>query len=147
MKRLLSAAVLAVALLAACGGTNRPEGIVERWLISLNQGKAGRPGLYAPERLSQRILPHWASRDPGDLDVIEVGRGDIVFQGTPVLEGRVWRVPFRIERTSGVKLEGLANVVKPGGSWRVDGIRIGDFALKVRSSTGVTQIKEVSIGR
>jgi hypothetical protein len=32
-----------VLVLPACASTERPEGLVERWLVSLNQGAAGRP--------------------------------------------------------------------------------------------------------
>ncbi|MGH2556909.1 MAG: hypothetical protein ACRDHO_14500, partial [Actinomycetota bacterium] len=75
MKRALFLLVVAALFLSACGGTDRPEGVVERWLISLNQGRAGEPDKYAPNELSQRILSNWQERDPGDLQVIEVGKG------------------------------------------------------------------------
>ena len=40
MRRLIGLAGVAMILLAACGGTDRPEGAVENWLIALNQGHA-----------------------------------------------------------------------------------------------------------
>ena len=43
MRRLIGLAGVAMILLAACGGTDRPEGAVENWLIALNQGKSA-PG-------------------------------------------------------------------------------------------------------
>ena len=138
MKRLLPVASLALLLLAACGGTDRPEGVVERWLISLNQGKAGRPDQYAPERLSQRILPHWQTRDPGDLDVIEVGSGkrySTAFEKCPSRCPSEWLVPFRVERTSGVKFAGTA-LARRQGDWYVIGLRIGDRSLLVPSNGG-----------
>ena len=128
MKRLLPVAVLAVALLSACGGTNRPEGVVERWLISLNQGKAGRPDTYAAESMSRRILPHWTTRDPGDLDVIEVGTGTSTDHRASV--------PFRVERTSGVKIDGLAELRKPQGDWRVVGLSTERRGFRVPSEGG-----------
>ena len=75
MRRLAAAAMLAGLVLAGCGHTDRPEGIVERWFTSLNQGSAGRPGQYAPELLSQGVLPNWRQCEPGVIDLIEVGRG------------------------------------------------------------------------
>jgi hypothetical protein len=110
-------------LLPACAHTDRPEGVVERWLISLNQGKAGRPERYAPDALSQRILPDWASKDPGELDVIEVGKGVVV----PGLRSNPPRmtagVPFRVRRLGGWSLTGIAVVERRiNGAWRVDRI-------------------------
>ena len=138
MKRVLTLTGLAVVLLSACAHTDRPEGVVERWLISLNQGKAGRPGQYAPERLSQRILPHWQTRQPGDLDVIEVGSGrrySTSFEKCPSRCPAEWLVPFRIERTSGVKFEGTA-LARKQGNWYVIGLRLGDSSLLVPSNGG-----------
>lgn len=110
MRRAL-ALIAVVAALAACTARERPEGIVERWLLSLNQGAAGRPDVYAPDDVSRRVVPGWDARDPGELDVIEVGRGG---PG----EGGVDQVPFRIVTVDGDELRGLANV--DGG--RVSGI-------------------------
>lgn len=133
MRRLLPAAALAVALLAACGHTDRPEGVVERWLLSLNQGAAGRPGLYAPEPLSQRVLPHWATRSPGDLDLIEVGQGRAL--GPPSV--LTYAVPFKVVRLDGSTSSGLANVVRRP-SWRIDAIvgQAADPTLRVPSEGG-----------
>jgi hypothetical protein len=85
-------------LLAGCGHTDRPEGVVERWLIALNQGSAGRPGVYAPELLSQGVLPNWDECEPGAIDVIEVGRG-LRATALPKVEGLQYLVPYRIEYT------------------------------------------------
>jgi hypothetical protein len=103
MKRGMFLAVLALLLLPACGGTDRPEGVVERWLISLNQGKAGEPEKYAPDAISQRILPDWQQRDPGDLDVIEVGRGEIWAED-------LYDVPFRVRLVNGKEVFAIARL-------------------------------------
>lgn len=88
------ALVLAVPVLGACGHTNRPEGIVERWLTALNQGPAGRPEQYAPDLLSQGMLPNWRACEPGALDVIEVGRG---LESTLTGQPHFYLVPYRVE--------------------------------------------------
>ena len=134
MRRLASLAFLAMLLLSACGGTDRPEGAVERWLISLNQGKAGEPEKYAPDALSQEILPHWESRDPGDLDVIEVGKGRPTDK-TGIFVGD-YEVPFRVERTSGVKIAGVVELLHRKGVWRVALIDRNPTSLKVPSQGG-----------
>jgi hypothetical protein len=136
VKRLAPLMLLAVLLVGACSGTDRPEGVVERWLISLNQGKAGEPGKYAPERLSQQILPHWESRDPGDLDVIEVGRGKEFRNSFGGNATPAWWIPFRIERASGVKLDGTAIAQRRGSDWHVTALRLGDRSLGVPSEGG-----------
>jgi hypothetical protein len=105
VKRALLLLSLAALLSPACGGTDRPEGLVERWLISLNQGKAGRPEKYAADPLSQRILPNWRTRDPGDLDVIEVGKG------RPFdVEHALYDVPFQVKRASGTEISMIARL-------------------------------------
>jgi hypothetical protein len=92
-----------LAALSACTGQERPEGIVERWLLSLNQGAAGRPDAYAPNDVSRQVLPGWEELDPGELDVIEVGR-------SAPGDGGIDQVPFRIVTVDGEELVGLANV-------------------------------------
>jgi hypothetical protein len=130
MKRALLLLTVATLVLPACGGTDRPEGVVERWLISLNQGKAGQPERYAPDALSQQILPNWQKRDPGDLDVIEVGRGEP--KGGPT-----YVVPFRVQRLDGKELTGIAEVVTPlHGPWLVEQVLPADIRLPVPSKGG-----------
>jgi hypothetical protein len=130
VRRALVLLMVAALLLPACGGTDRPEGVVERWLISLNQGKAGQPEKYAPDALSQRILPNWQKRDPGDLDVIEVGRGKP--NGGPT-----YVVPFRVQRVDGQTLTGTAEVVAPPhGPWVVERLLPADISLPVPSKGG-----------
>ena len=113
-------------LLGACGGTDRPEGVVERWLISLNQGEAGQPEKYAPDELSNRILPE--PREPNDLDVIEVGRGREL--------GVAAQVPYRVEVLDGPKLEGVAQLQRTAAGWRVTFLLPADPALRVPSEGG-----------
>jgi hypothetical protein len=81
--------LLTLAALSSCATSERPEGIVERWLISLNQGAAGDPGTYAADELSQAVLPDWDELEPGQLDVIEVGRAREGPNGTVL-------VPFQV---------------------------------------------------
>jgi hypothetical protein len=53
--------------------------------------------------VSQRVLPDWQELDPGELDVIEVGRG-----GSG--DGGIEQVPFRVVAIDGDELRGVANV-------------------------------------
>jgi hypothetical protein len=115
----LSVAVaITAALLSGCAGTDRPEGVVERWLIALNQGSAGVPAMFADDALSQRILPSWASKDPGQLDVIEVGRGKS-FQAATTPPRIAALVPYRVVRVDGTTIEGNVVLLKVSGDWRV----------------------------
>ncbi len=103
MRRVALLVLAGLLLLPGCAHVDRPEGIVERWLTSLNQGAAGRPEVYAPEAVSNRVLPGWRSFDPGELDRIEVGRG------RPG-EGELYQVPFRIETIDGHTFTGSATL-------------------------------------
>jgi hypothetical protein len=132
-RRLAVGAVLLLALLPACGGTDRPEGVVERWLISLNQGVAGRPGRYAPSEISNQILPGWQGCDPGALDLTEVGRGVRVANSGPgpANPGSTEAVPYRVVFASSIDslcghtvrptglLLGVANLSRSSGEWRL----------------------------
>ena len=95
--------ILAVSLvLGSCATGTRAEGVVERWLVALNQGSAGRPGAYAQPDLSERIVPGFERVEPGELDVIEVGRG------TPGCGVSGWFVPFRVVRLDGTDVRSVA---------------------------------------
>jgi hypothetical protein len=112
--------------------------VVERWLVSLNQGKAGEPETYAPDELSQRVLPNWQSREPGDLEVIEVGTGKrfIPQGGVPPAE-KHYLVPYRVTRRDGPKLRGTAELFSVwGGPWRVDRLTAPNEGLRVPSEGG-----------
>jgi hypothetical protein len=95
-------ALVVVTLLSACGGIRRPEGVVERWLVSLNQGAAGEPWRYADDQASATIAPDWDMREPGVYDEIDVG--------TATIEGTDATVPFRVTTSDGVVVGGLATV-------------------------------------
>jgi hypothetical protein len=139
MKRALLLLTVATLVLPACGGTDRPEGVVERWLISLNQGKAGQPEKYAPDVLSQRILPNWKSRDPGGLDVIEVGKGQMFLpKGEPPPDGEQWYlVPYRVKRLDGIQIRGSAYLRSSRvGPWHVADLLPADPVLRVPSEGG-----------
>lgn len=114
MKRALALAMIAL-VLSGCASAERPEGIVERWLTSLNQGAAGQPERYAPDAVSEQVLAGWQDLDPGELDVI------VVAPAGPG-EGGIDQVPFRIETIHGVELRAVANV----DDGRVTGILTSD---------------------
>ncbi|MFL5797386.1 MAG: hypothetical protein ACJ77A_05565 [Actinomycetota bacterium] len=148
MRRLAAAAFLATGLLAACGHTDRPEGVVERWLVSLNQGSAGRPDQYAAGRVSDQILPGWQRCDPGALEVIEVGIGGMF----PAREGQVALAPYRVRYSHDIAdlcgrpvpaagpTDGFAELFRrPAGDWSVVRLierRRGDETLPLPSSGG-----------
>jgi len=96
-------AALVLLMLAACATAQRPAGLVERWLLSLNQGSAGRPGVYAPAAVSDQVLLDRDRLDPGALDVIEVGRS------SPG-EGGIEQVPFRVVTVDGDEIRAVADV-------------------------------------
>ena len=83
------AALVLLALASCSSQEQRPEGIVERWLLALNQGSAGQPGRYASAPVSEELLPGWEELDPGEFDAIEVGKADGISntceEGGPVL--------------------------------------------------------------
>jgi len=139
VRRLVALAAVACALLPACASTDRPEGVVERWLISLNQGSAGRPDRYADPDVSERILPGWDACEPGALDTIRVGR-QMTRAGTEhVGDGSVAVVPYEVEYADDAAElcdhpvggrrapAGYVVAVRPrGGDWRVTDLqRIG----------------------
>jgi hypothetical protein len=139
VRRALFFIVVVGLLVPACGGTDRPEGVVERWLISLNQGRAGEPEKYAPEALSQMILPNWQRRDPGDLDVIEVGKGRPAPTTRPYLTPRSpsYLVPYRVERLDGRASSGVAGLLLLArGGWTVSDLLPPSPSLKVPSEGG-----------
>lgn len=123
MRRVIIAAALAPLALSACAGQERPEGIVERWLLALNQGAAGEPELYAPNAASEEVLPGWEHLDPGELDVVEVARARTP-RGDPCAEGTSF-VPFRVVRLDGSQLRSGACV---------EGARVTQFTDRVGST-------------
>lgn len=121
------AIVLGAILAGSCAAqTQRPEGIVERWLVSLNQGAAGRPDLYAPDELSEQVLPGWRDLEPGQLDEIDIGAD----RGTRTCEEHCADIPFRITDLDGEVTEGIAHVDSISGTdWRVASVDIGGQGL------------------
>jgi hypothetical protein len=106
VRRVVIATVLMTLACSACASQERPEGIVERWLLALNQGAAGEPDRYAPDAASDEVLPGWEHLDPGELDVVEVAGA-----GTPprdVCAEATWFVPFRVVRLDGSQLRSVA---------------------------------------
>jgi hypothetical protein len=103
-------AVVALLSLASCAVPDRPEGIVERWLLALNQGSAGEPMRYAYRDVSSSVLPNWKSADPGAFDVIEVGRARPCSYRGPA--ACVAMVPFRAVLADGgqVRFDALVGV-------------------------------------
>jgi len=100
VRRTLPIALALLLALPACGDRQRAEGIVERWLLAINQGAAGRAGRYATPQSSRLILPRYSVADPGELDLIEVGEG----RSTEC----AYRVPFRVVRVDGEEITGDA---------------------------------------
>ena len=129
-------ALLAAGMLSGCSSTQRPEGVVERWLLALNQGAAGRPGLYAPDALSERILPGWRTKDPGQLDVIEVGRGTGSHLTLGLSRGPQDSVPYRVVVVDGPTRQGLAVLTQTNGVWRVAGLGPPSSRLRLPSQGG-----------
>jgi len=121
--------------LAACATAERPEGIVERWLISLNQGAAGEPDTYAADKVSRLLVPDWDLTDPGELDRIEVGRGRV--EGPFLLgeEGQ-YVVPFLIDHLHEGELRATAILRMRADGWRVEAISLGTFGLRLPSEGG-----------
>jgi len=122
---------VALVLLFACGGTQRPEGVAERWLSSLDQGAAGTPDRFGGDpavQAANAVLPDWRTRDPGSLDRIEVGGA--VVGGTAA--AATADVPFRIESTDGEVVTGTVQEAPcddgPDGGWCVHGAELGGAA-------------------
>jgi hypothetical protein len=129
MRRALALGLLALALLTACAGADRPEGVVERWLASLNQGAAGRPELVASDEVSEVVLPDRRDQDPGELDVIEVGHGR-------PLSANAAEVPFRVVRLDGTELERTAIVRRGPHGWRIERLEPARADLPLPSEGG-----------
>jgi hypothetical protein len=121
VRRAIACVLLAVTLVA-CTQEARPQGIVENWLRSLDQGAAGRPDRYAPEDVSQQVVPGWHDLDPGHLDTIEVF-DDSSATTTQVL--------FRVVDVNGQVTAGTAHLEAAGDSWRITGVDMapGDVSV------------------
>jgi hypothetical protein len=144
----------AALVLAGCGHTDRPEGAVERWLTSLNQGAAGRPGRYANPAESNLVLPGWRGCDPGALDTIEVGNSRST--GTSAVESAA--VPFRVEYATDVAnlcqgagprgdvFAGTVRLIKSGQGAFGDGWRIVELVRRSTDTPLQPATRHVSAG-
>jgi hypothetical protein len=145
MKRGGVVLVLVVLFLSGCATEERPEGVVERWLTSINQGSAGKPDRYARPELAGMILPGWDHCDPGALDVIEVGAGKfgaVASRATGIL------VPYRIEFAADVdtrcdiaapqdpERDGVAMLNEVEGGWLIVAVAPPSPYLVVPSEGG-----------
>jgi hypothetical protein len=120
VRRLMAASLVFLAL-SACGETQRPEGIVERWLQSLDQGRAGTPERYATtDEVSEEVLAGYRDLAPGQFDVIEVGEAREPAGVTRPDSSRI--VPVRIVTTDGVEQRLNVVTVPLAAGWRVAGI-------------------------
>lgn len=147
IRRLAVMGAIALAALPSCASQDRPEGVVERWLISLNQGAAGEPERFATDDVSERILPGFDACEPNALDVIEVGAGRVTQLKSEVEEAEV---PYRVEYASdredlctstadpSAPREGTALLSRFRGSdtWRIEELTPLDPTLRVPSQGG-----------
>ncbi|MGH2640459.1 MAG: hypothetical protein ACRDGO_02035 [Actinomycetota bacterium] len=150
MRRVLTTAVLATLAFSACASQERPEGIVERWLLALNQGSAGEPGRFAPESLSQTILPGWSRADPGHFDVIEVSPAavrscsDAVAGDSCEAQGRRAFVRFNLETTEGAVFSFEVTLVEHGGTWNPIALEPNDDPMVLRNTGWLSKVKPSS---
>jgi hypothetical protein len=125
---------LVVVALTACEHTQRPEGIVERWLQSLDQGRAGTPERYADDQLSEQVLPRFRTLDPGQFDVIEVGSGRPRTMGPAIVGQTDLAIPFRVVTTDGIRVRGAAWLSEDGT--RIALVRVDDPEAPLPSEGG-----------
>lgn len=138
MKRMAIAALMFLALEGCASYQQRPEGVVERWLLALNQGSAGEPGRYAPEDLSQTILSDWRRADPGHFDIIEVQPAAVRSCSEAVAgdscepQGRVAFVPFNLEDTDGAIFSFEVTLVERADTWNAVALEAIDHPTTLR---------------
>ena len=135
MRRLAIGGLVVLVLIPACAHEDRPSGVVERWLLSLNQGAAGRPDRFAPPTLSEQVVAGWERLEPGHLDSIEVGEP----APDPDVPGGSL-VPFRIVDVDGGQVVGVAAVAGDGSARRVTEVSLGGTrpGLRLPSEGGPT---------
>ncbi len=135
MRRVLLIAVVALAVLSAgCSSEQRPEGVTERWLLSLNQGAAGRPDRYAPAEVSEQVVPGWQDLDPGHFDLIEVEHR--IFPKGDVRADVEALVPFRLVTTDGEQTDGVASLEMDGDTWKVTKATTGGAPAELTAPFG-----------
>lgn len=126
MKRILL--VFAILFLAGCSAsTERPEGIVERWLTSLNQGSAGEPWRWADDPPTRDVGPTWDGEEPGWIDAISIGSARASGDG--------WIVPFAIEFLDGTATSGDAVVARRDVQGTPPGLFVAEVHLGTPSGT------------
>jgi hypothetical protein len=133
VRRVPALAAVALLVLVACGSTERPEGVAERWLLSLDQGAAGAPDRFGGEpavEAATSVLPDWRTRDPGSLDRTEVGTAVVgESAGTSTAS-----IPFRIQTTDGAVVTGTVDEAPCGegpssSGWCVRRVELGGGAV------------------
>jgi hypothetical protein len=135
VKRAALVAGLVTVVLVACAQAPRPEGVVQRWLVSLNQGSAGRPERWADADATATAAPWWPA-EPDHIDAMDVGAasgGD---------------VPFRIETIDGVVTTGVATVgsrdTEGGPEPYVAAVRLGEVPV-VPHDPGGLSVRDVGL--
>jgi hypothetical protein len=137
MLRRAIAALILIALAGCAAQEQRPEGIVQRWLVALNQGSAGEPGRYALESLSGTILPDWRRSEPGHFDVIDVQPAairscSVAFAGDSCEpQGRMASVPFNLEDTDGALFSFEVTLVEQEGTWTAVALEPNDNPMSL----------------
>jgi hypothetical protein len=129
-RALIVAVVALVALTSACSSEQRPEGITERWLLSLNQGAAGQPDRYAPDEVSEQVVPGWHELDPGFLDVITIEPALFIRGAIP---GTF--VPFHLVTKDGKDIDGTARLQQIGDSLRITQVSVGGGTTPTEGGT------------
>jgi len=129
VRRALALACLACLALTGCSQQPRPEGVVQRWLVSLNQGAAGQPDRWADAGATATIAPWWPA-EPDHIDAMDVGTAN----------GQT--VPFRIETTDGSVTTGIATVATrasaSGTEPYVASVSLGDVQLEAHRVGGLS---------
>ena len=129
MKRGIVLACLGLVVLVGCSQSPRPEGVVQRWLVSLNQGSAGRPGQWADAGVTTTVAPWWPA-EPDHIDEMDVGTAN----------GQA--VPFRIETTDGTVTSGVATVgtraTSDGSEPYVASVSLGDVPVEAHKVGGLS---------
>jgi hypothetical protein len=122
MKRwLLAGAVIAAIATGCSGGAEHPEGIVERWIVSMNQGRAGAPSRWAEDRATATVSPTWHTDDPGSIDAFSIGIAEA--------EDDAFVVPFTLERLDGTVTSGDVVVARRGPGDAPGGLEVKEVRL------------------
>jgi hypothetical protein len=138
MKRVVAASVT-VLLLAGCSTAERPEGVVERWLLASNRGQAGLPLRYAERAATVAIRRTTGVEGADAFGEIEVGRARRCGYRGP---GEcIASVPFRLVTADGDEfrldaLVGSSEALEGGTGSRVFAITGPDRSARFPSEGG-----------